>query len=108
MSAAPPASGPPRIWVWCLVGFAVWTATALLSAAQTAVFAAYLGRQLDLGRMIGIRLVDWYAGGLALLPFVWLVRHYPLERGRRWRTVGYIAATIVASLAQSAIAVPVA
>jgi two-component system LytT family sensor kinase len=91
-----------------LVAVGVWTALTVLSITQSALALAYRKEPVEWGRLIAWRAVDWYSCALFLLPFVWMVRRAPLERGT-WprRLPAYAAATLMAAVAKYAFMVPI-
>ena len=101
MSARPSSH---QLW---LVGFAAWTALALLATTQSALSLAYGGEPVDWPRLLAWGLLDWYTCALFIPPLLWLVRRAPLERSV-WlgRMPAYLAVTFVSAVVKYALTVP--
>jgi two-component system LytT family sensor kinase len=72
---------------WWASAFFVWTLLALLSASQAAVFMSNAGRPFGWGPLLGATFLDWYTCAAFTPVFVWLVRHYPIDRQNWMRVV---------------------
>jgi hypothetical protein len=96
-----PTRGTPSSAMFWLVGFAAWTALALLATMQTAMSFSMRGQPIEWPRLLAWRAIDWYSCALFLPPLVWLVRRWPLERST-WprRLPTYVAVTLVATIAK--------
>jgi two-component system LytT family sensor kinase len=103
-----PERGTPSSALFWLVGFAAWTALALLSTTQTAMSLSMRGQPIDWPRLLAWRAIDWYSCALFVPPFLWLVRRAPLERAS-WprRLPMYIGVTLLATIAKYAMLVQV-
>lgn len=105
-AAARRRGAPPAVVLW-LAGVGAWTALIVLSITQTALWVAYRHEQVQWGRLIAWRAIDWYSCALFIPPLLWLVRRAPLER-RGWarRLPLYVAVTGVATVAKFALLMP--
>ena len=94
-----PARNTPSSAMFWLVGFAAWTALALLATMQTAMSFSMRGQPIDWPRLLAWRAIDWYSCAVFVPPLLWLVRRWPLERST-WprRLPMYLGATLVATL----------
>lgn len=63
-----------------LVGFAVWTVLALLSALQSALYVEQTGGPVVWPRLLAGSLLDWYTCAIFTPVFFWMARRLPLER----------------------------
>jgi signal transduction histidine kinase len=70
-------------WVWWGAIFGLWTLLAVLSIAQRAVASQYWGNDFDWRTTIIASLSDWYTCAAFTPAYLWLARHYPIDR-RRW------------------------
>jgi two-component system, LytTR family, sensor kinase len=98
LPAPEPAAGgvfARRVAAWAAVA-GVWTALALLSALQTAVYLREAGEPLRWYPLIVGRLADWYTCAVFTPAYVWLVRRFPVDRGRWRRSAAVILAATVA------------
>ncbi len=86
-----------RFW---LIAIAIWTLCPILMAVQAAFSAIYAGNAVEWGRLLPIRLVDWYSCALFTPVCFWLVRRFPLQRGARVRNlaVQFVVISIVVAL----------
>jgi two-component system LytT family sensor kinase len=93
-----------RFW---LVALLVWTVLGLMSAAQNAAWLAYIGRDVDWGRILPNSLGDWLTCGLFTPAFYWMVRRFPI-RGDGWwsRLPIHLAASLVFVVLKVAIWTP--
>jgi two-component system, LytTR family, sensor kinase len=85
-----------RRWRMWVLGWGVWTALALLSAMQNAVFFLREGRPVPWPQVLTERFADWYTCALFTPLFFWLVRAVPWDRQRWWRPVGIQALVVLA------------
>jgi sensor histidine kinase YesM len=76
------ARGDAVAWAWI---FGAWTVLALLSATQSALYLTEAGVPVRWGRLIPMRLADWYTCAIFTPAYFWLVRRYPVDRVR-WRS----------------------
>jgi signal transduction histidine kinase len=76
---ADPLARPPVRWA---LGFGVWTLMAVLSACQSAIFLADIGRPVEWDRLLISRLADWYTCAIFTPAIFWVVRRYPIDRDR--------------------------
>jgi len=99
-------TAPSRGTFW-LVGFAAWTALALLATTQSALTLVYRGQPVQWHRLLAWGLLDWYTCALFIPPLLWLVRRAPLERAS-WlqRLPLYLGATLASAIAKYALTVP--
>jgi len=67
---------------WAL-GFGVWTLMAMLSACQSAIFLADMGRPVEWDRLLISRFADWYTCAIFTPAIFWVVRRHPIDR-ERW------------------------
>lgn len=65
-----------------ILGFGAWTAFALLSAIHGFLLFDRLGSTLPRGELITHRMLDWYTCAIFTPFFFWMVRRWPLVRGR--------------------------
>ena len=86
-----------RLGRW-LLGFAIWTALALLSVAQTSMFFLRNDREVPWGPVFIDRMADWYTCAIFTPLFFWLVRAVPWERERWWRPVGVQTLVVLATV----------
>jgi len=94
----------PTRWLWWTLAFVAWTALALLSVADRALWLAYHDRQIHWTSMVGASLADWYACGLFVPLLVWATRRWPIDRRHLAARVPLHAAVIVgASVAKIAL-----
>ena len=102
-----PANTRPSSRQFWLVGFAAWTALALLATTQSALSLAYRGQRVQWAQLLAWGLLDWYTCALFIPPLLWLVRRAPLERAT-WptRLPIYVAATFAFAIAKYALTVP--
>lgn len=103
--------GPAREWPaarrW-LAGFAVWTALALLSSLQAAVFLASVGQPVVWRPLLLLRFADWYSCAIFTPAYFWMVRRWPIDRRRLTTVVPlYLGVTAVMVVAKYALFVPV-
>ena len=112
VAGTPPPARPreyerPSSRVLWLVGFAAWTALALLATTQSALSLAYRGQPVRWVQLLAWGLLDWYTCALFIPPLLWLVRRIPLERAT-WptRLPIYVAATFAFAIAKYALTVP--
>jgi sensor histidine kinase YesM len=98
------ARGTPSSAMFWLVGFAAWTALALLATMQTAMSFSMRGQPIEWPRLLAWRAIDWYSCALFVPPFLWLVRRWPLERST-WprRLPMYVGVTLIATIAKYAL-----
>jgi len=98
---------PPAPSRW-LIGFAIWTALALLAVLQNALFYRSIGEPVPWGNLIPVRLADWYTCALFTPLYFWLVRRYPLDEGGWLRVVPvHLGATAVFVVAKYVIYTPI-
>ena len=97
--ASTPPRGTPSSAMFWLVGFAAWTALALLATMQTAMSFSMRGQPIEWPKLLAWRAIDWYSCAVFVPPLLWLVRRWPLERST-WprRLPMYLGATLVATL----------
>lgn len=88
---------------------ALWTACALLSAAQTAAARARDGAPIAWLPLLADRLADWYSCALFTPAYFWLARRWPITR-RTWLRSGAVhaAATVAFVVLKYALYAPVA
>jgi len=99
--ASTPPRGTPSSAMFWLVGFAAWTALALLATMQTAMSFSMRGQPIEWPKLLAWRAIDWYSCALFVPPFLWLVRRWPLERSAWLRRMPmYIGVTLIATLAK--------
>ena len=104
--AGPMLPPPSSRTVW-LVGFAAWTALALLATTQSALSLSYRGQHVQWPMLLAWGMLDWYTCALFIPPLLWLVRHAPLERAAwRARLPMYVVVTTAAAVAKYALTVP--
>lgn len=106
----PPAGVPEwdttRRW---LAGFAVWTALALLSAFQAAVFLTSIDQPVPWRPLLLTRLADWYSCAIFTPVYFWMVRRWPIARSRLSSVVPlYLGVTAVMVVVKYALYVPIA
>lgn len=91
---------------WAAVA-GVWTALALLSALQTAVYLREAGEAVRWGPLVQGRLADWYTCAAFTPAYLWIARRHPIDRAR-WRASAAVilAATAVFVLGKYAMYVP--
>jgi two-component system LytT family sensor kinase len=91
---AGPAAGT-RWSVIILLGFAIWLVVGMVDCAWYYIMISAKGLPPSWKDTLRLNIPYWLLAG-ALTPFaVWVARHAPFEKGRRWRTVGiHIAAVI--------------
>ena len=70
-------------WRPWLLGWAAWTALALLSATDMAVFLTLRGEQVDYGTMIPRILINWYSCAVFTPFFFYAARRWPID-ARHW------------------------
>ena len=89
------ASRIKQSYVLVLALFGIWTALALLSVLQTALFITHRGDPIPWAQLIPGRMLDWYTCALFTPAFFWLARRYPIDR-MHWRRALplYLAASI--------------
>lgn len=96
--STPPAAGagPPGGRTGIAIVFGVWTLIGLLFATSIHLASVARGRPRALVETLSVVALDVYGWALITLAVFWLVRRYPLERGR-WRSSvpAYVAAGIV-------------
>jgi two-component system, LytTR family, sensor kinase len=86
--------------------FGIWTALALLSVLQTALFISHRGDAVSWGRLLSSRLLDWYSCALFTPAFFWLARRYPIDRTHWTRALPVqLAASILAVILKYALLV---
>ena len=86
--------------------FAIWTALALLSVLQTALFIAHRGDPIAWGQLTASRLLDWYSCALFTPAFFWLARRHPIDRAHWTRALPVqLAASIAAVILKYALLV---
>lgn len=104
--AVPPSNTPSSRTLW-LVGFAAWTALALLATTQSALSLSYRGQPVPWASLLAWGMLDWYTCALFIPPLLWLVRRAPLERAT-WATrlPLYILVTTAAAVAKYTLTVP--
>jgi two-component sensor histidine kinase len=83
-------------WRSGLLGFGIWTALGLLSAAQASVYFMRDGRPVPWTPLLIDRLADWYTCAIFTPLFFFVVRAVPWERHRWWRAVGVQTALVIA------------
>ncbi len=97
-------AGRPTSWHWWLGGFAVWTAIALLSVVERAVWLSYRGQPVEWGRIAIFNLADWYACGLFIPLLVVATRRWPIDRRHFGaRLLLHVALLLAVSLAKIAL-----
>lgn len=69
-----------RTTAW-LAALGVWTALALLSAVQSAIFLRSINETIKWGPILLARMGDWYTCAVFTPAYFWLVRRYPIDRG---------------------------
>lgn len=90
------------------MGFGAWTVFVLLSAVHGLLLFERLGGTLPRGQLIANRALDWYTCAIFTPFFFWMVRRWPLVRGRIVKsTVVYAVGIALATVAKYAIYVPV-
>ncbi len=95
-----PHSPMLRRWV---LGFLCCNLLALISASRIHLIYLYSGNPLPFSRVLRAALVDWYAWGAMVPLIVWLVKRFPLERGRWARPAAiHLTAAVVLTLAKMA------
>jgi signal transduction histidine kinase len=101
---AEPTWSTQTLW---LLGFASWTALALLATTQSALALSYRGQPVQWPRLLAWGLLDWYTCAVFIPPLLWLVRRAPLERAT-WgtRLPMYVVVTSVAAVAKYTLTVP--
>lgn len=87
-----------------LLLMAVWTIPAIISAGQGYFLLAYENNPQPLLRQVELQLPIWWYWVLATPIIAWLLRRYPLERGRL-RTSGpaHIAFAIISAVTHTAL-----
>ncbi|HEX8906012.1 MAG TPA: histidine kinase [Longimicrobiaceae bacterium] len=95
-----------RVAAWAAV-LGIWTALALLSVLQTAVYLRDGGQAVRWQPMLVGRLADWYTCAVFTPAYLWIARRFPLDRAR-WRTsaTAILAATVVFVVGKYAMFVP--
>jgi signal transduction histidine kinase len=79
---------------WWLLAFGIWTLFPLLTAMQSALYAAYEGQPIDWGRILPLRLADWYTCALFTPVCFWLARRFRFERATWVRSAAVHLAVI--------------
>jgi two-component system LytT family sensor kinase len=82
-------------WRPWLLGWAAWTALALLSATDLAVFLTLRGEPVDYGSMIPRVLINWYSCAVFTPFFFYAARRWPID-ARHWLRHGPIHLLICA------------
>jgi two-component system LytT family sensor kinase len=86
------------------LGFAIWTALALISAIDGIVWRAYNDRPVDSFAILAFSLADWYTCGLFIPGLVAATKRWPIVRGRIARRVPlHLGLILVASVAKIAL-----
>jgi hypothetical protein len=107
--ALPPVDRlPDKIWsslpLWRNL-FLVWTVHSLIFAQQSLTLRALDGASLDIERALLTSFGTW----MPWVPFgvfvIWLVRHYPLERGRRMKSLFMLGLGAVLTIVGKAVMV---
>jgi two-component system, LytTR family, sensor kinase len=78
--------------------FGIWTALALLSVLQTALFVAHRGNPIAWDQLVPSRLLDWYSCALFTPAFFWLARRYPIDRAHWTRALPVHLGASIASV----------
>jgi signal transduction histidine kinase len=105
MSSLPPESTKARKRAGSmLVLFGAWTVPAVISAGQTYLFLQNEGTPLSFGRSLAIQLPLWWFWAIATPAIAWLLRRWPLERGRLGTALTvHVSAAVVAAVGHSAL-----
>ena len=82
-------------WRPWLLGWAAWTALALLSALDVAVFLTLRGETVSYGTLIPRSLVNWYSCAVFTPFFFYAARRWPID-ARQWLRHGSIHLLICA------------
>jgi two-component system LytT family sensor kinase len=82
-------------WRPWLLGWAAWTALALLSALDVAVFLTLRGEPVAYGSLIPRSLINWYSCAVFTPYFFYAARRWPID-ARRWLRHGPIHLLICA------------
>ena len=84
---------PGNRWRWFAFLVAVWTAFALLSAAQS-IARVPAGQAVPFAELFADRFADWYSCALFTPAYFWLANRYPVT-GPRWGqgVLAHLAAT---------------
>jgi signal transduction histidine kinase len=92
------------LWV---VGLSVWTALALLSAADTVIFLWANQQPVRWSYLLPSRLIDWYTCAIFTPAYFWMVRRWPLTRDHALRVaLIYAGITIVFVVLKYSLHVP--
>jgi two-component system LytT family sensor kinase len=81
MTTSPRTMSRTSAW---LAAFGVWTALALLSSVQSVIFLSSINETIRWGPILLGRMADWYTCAVFTPVYFWLVRRYPIDRGR-WK-----------------------
>ena len=69
-----------RRWKWWIGGLVLWTALALLSASERALWLLYRNLPIDWVRITTYSIADWYACGVFIPLLVIATRRWPIDR----------------------------
>ena len=88
--------------------FGAWTALALLSVLQTALFIAHRGDPVPWARLLPSRLLDWYSCALFTPAFFQLAQRVPIDRLHWKRAVpAHLAASVAGVILKYALLVAI-
>lgn len=94
-----------RLWV---IGLAIWTALALITASQNVMFMWSIGESVPWSRLLPRSLADWYTCAIFTPAYFWMVRRWPLRRQGMARVIAiYIGFTAVFVVLKYALYVPI-
>jgi len=95
-----------RFWLETALIFAAWMVFALLLANQNYTVTALAGRQMPLFVALRPGLLEAVLWALTTVAIFWLVRRFPLDRGRVLRGIAvHFVAAVVIALARSGVMV---
>jgi two-component sensor histidine kinase len=93
-----------RLWLETALIFAAWAVFGLLLANQSYIQTALLGRQMPMEIALRRGLVEVSLWPFATLFIFWLVRRFPIERGRVLPGIAvHVAGAVVISLARTGV-----
>lgn len=88
--------------------WAVWTALALMSAAQTALLLSMRSIPFEWWTLLASRLADWYTCAMFTPLFLWLARRYPIGRDTWKKSLAiHFPIAVVAVIIKYAVYVPI-
>lgn len=93
-----------RFWMETAIIFAAWAVFGLLVANQSFTLSAMGGRQMPIYVAMRPALLEAALWAFTTVAIFWLVRHFPLERGRLVRGIAvHLVAAVVVALARTGV-----